>query len=106
MTALIISGACVVYAVIGGIISAWFLYVWGWGDAAWGNKDIHPGNPNDLWHKRRRFAFYALLMWASLPNPIAWVVLLFGRRIFRNDVWDVDGGETYRRWYGGAKGGT
>jgi hypothetical protein len=66
----------------------------------WGNKDIHPGYANDLWHTERRAAFYLLLMWASLPNPIAWVVLLFGRRIFRKGVWDVDGGVTYRRWYG------
>lgn len=95
-----IIAAVSLYLINGAVIAGIFLFVWGWGDAAWGNKAIHPGNPNDLWHKRRRFAFYALLVWASLPNPIAWVVLLYGRRIFRRGAWAVDGGVTYRRWYG------
>ena len=97
MTAIVI--AWLAYSFIGGIISAHFLYVWGWGDAGYGV--LKPSDPNDLWHKRRRRAFYAVAIWAVCGNPICLVLLaIFGRKIFRRGVWDVDNGMAHRRWYG------
>lgn len=97
MTAIAIAWG--IYSTIGGIISAWFLYTWGWGDAGYGV--LKPSDPNDLWHKRRRRAFYAVAIWAVCGNPICLVLLaIFGRKIFRRGVWDVDNGITHRRWYG------
>ena len=86
---------------VGGIgVAINFMYVWGWGDAGYGGAH-HEGQPNDHWHKRRRRAFYAVVAWALFFNPIGWVILaLFGRKIFRRGVWDVDNGKTHRRWYG------
>jgi len=101
MTLTTIAIAWGIYSTIGGIISAWFLYTWGWGDASWGDKTIHPGTPDDLWHRRRRRAFYAVAIWNCIGNPIALVLLaIFGRQIFRRGVWDVDFGNTHDRWYG------
>jgi hypothetical protein len=88
------------YVMIGAVIAGNFMYVWGWGDAGYGSEGIYWGKPDDEWHQRRRFAFYLVVIWAVLFNPIGWIVLLFGRKIFRKGVWDVDGGITYERWYG------
>tara|TARA_R110000765_G_scaffold417404_1_gene519863 strand:- start:92 stop:397 length:306 start_codon:yes stop_codon:yes gene_type:complete len=91
-----------VYSAIGGIISMWFLYVWGWGDASWNKPPIHIGLPSDLWHRRRRRAFYAVAIWAVVGNPFCLLILgVFGRQTFRKGVWDVDDGNTHKRWYGG-----
>lgn len=99
MTLTTIALVWLAYSTIGGIISAWFLYTWGWGDAGYGV--LKPSDPNDLWHKRRRRAFYAVAIWAVCGNPICLVLLaIFGRKIFRRGVWDVDKGITHRRWYG------
>jgi len=101
MTLTTITLVWLAYSTIGGIISAWFLYTWGWGDASWGDKTIHPGTPNDLWHRRRRRAFYAVAIWAVCGNPVALIFLAFeGRKIFRSGVWVADNGMTHRRWYG------
>jgi hypothetical protein len=89
-----------IYSLIGFGIAVWFLYVWGWGDASWNKPPMHIGKPDDLWHRRRRRAFYLVAIWACVGNPICLVLLaLFGRSIFREGVWTVDNGETYRRWY-------
>ena len=91
----------IIYSTIGGIISAWFLYTWGWGDASWNKPPMHVGQSDDLWHRRRRRAFYAVAIWAVCGNPVALVLLaIFGRQIFRRGVWDVDFGNTHDRWYG------
>jgi hypothetical protein len=66
----------------------WFLYIWGWGDASWDDPIIHPGVSDDLWHTRRRFAFYLVCGIATLGNPVALVLfaLKIGRKAFRAGV--------------------
>jgi|TARA_R110000744_G_scaffold178725_3_gene297735 hypothetical protein len=82
-----------------------FLRTWGWGDAAWGDPLLHPGEPDDEWHKRRRLWFNVMIISAFIPGHwIVNVVLLvvigaFARRFFRAGVKEADP-ETYRRWYG------
>lgn len=82
-----------------------FLFTWGWGDATWGDPIIHPGHPDDQWHKQRRKYFYQLVIAAFLPgywilNLVLLALLgIFGRKIFRGGVKHADP-ETYRRWYG------
>jgi hypothetical protein len=88
-----------VYVIVGAVIAGNFMYVWGWGDAGYGNRRIHQGVSDDYWHTIRRIAFYSVVIWAVLFNPIGWIVLAFGRKLFRKGVWDVDGGITYERWY-------
>lgn len=93
--------AIALYLAGGVMVTMNFMYTWGWGDAGYGNSRVHKGIRGDEWHRRRRFAFYSVVIWASLFNPIAWVILaLRGRKIFRRGVYDVDGGITHRRWYG------
>jgi hypothetical protein len=102
MTLTIIALVWMAYSIIGLFIAMFFLYVWGWGDASWNKPPVHVGKPDDLWHRRRRKAFYLVAIWACVGNPIALVWLaLRGRHIFRCGVWDVDSGETHKRWYGG-----
>ena len=90
-----------IISVIGSWISFYFLYVWGWGDAAWGDPHLHPGHKDDLWHKRRRKAFYLIAFWSCLFNPFALIFFAGngGRHLFRAGVASYDV-ETYRRWYG------
>lgn len=104
MTITTIALVWLVYTNIGLLIALHFIYVWGWGDASWGDKTIHPGTPDDLWHRCRRRAFYAVAIWACVGNPIALAILAIGgRRAFRKGVWDVDGGKTFNRWFGGTQ---
>ena len=83
-----------------------FLHTWGWGDAAWGDPILHPGEPDDAWHKRRRGAFNVMIVSSFVPGHwILSVILLVligavSRQIFRAGVHKADP-ETYRRWYGG-----
>ena len=86
---------------LGSLISFYFIYTWGWGDAAWGDKVLHTGHSDDEWHKRRRRAFYLIAFWSCLLNPFALIFFAGkgGRNLFRAGVASYSS-ETYRRWYG------
>lgn len=81
-----------------------FLHTWGWGDAAWGDPVLHPGKPNDRWHKRRRCFFSLMVISSFIPGHwILNIVLLVlvgavSRSIFRAGVHQADP-QTFSRWY-------
>ena len=90
----------IVYCTITVVIAAHFMKTWGWGDAAWGVKEYHQGKSDDIWHKRRRRAFYAIVVVSLALNPLGLVlILIFGRKLFREGVRAVGHG-VYERWYG------
>jgi hypothetical protein len=93
-----------VWSLLGTGVAFYFIYTWGWGDAAWGDKKLHPGTPNDAWHVRRRKAFYLVAFWACCLNPIALILfaLKYGRKVFRVGVKNAST-TIYTRWYGDPK---
>lgn len=101
LTARVVYSACAVL---------WFWYAGaGWGDAAWDDERLHPGRPDDLWHKRRRIAFWLISTLPALPFGLFWadagmllaygVVAAFTRKAFRMGVWDASP-VTFGRWFG------
>lgn len=87
------------------VLAMCFLHTWGWGDAAWDDPILHPGEPDDDWHKRRRKFFNLIVVAVFLPGHVYLnivLLLLIGagsRQIFRGGVHQADP-ETFRRWYG------
>jgi len=83
----------------GTIAAAHALHVWGWGDATFGDRRNHLGTPDDAWHKRRRKAGYAVLVFAAGLNPVFVAFLAWkGRAIFRGGVHEASE-TTFRLWY-------
>ena len=89
------------WSTIGSIIAFWFMYRWGWGDATWDDPEIHPGNPDDEWHIKRRKAFYVVAFWSASLNPVALILfaLKFGRKAFRAGV-KKGNPSKHESWYG------
>jgi len=94
----------------------WFFYCWGWGDADFsddttedGDAAVHIGEPDDLWHLRRRLAFRAVVLGGFFPSgffvgdilrlALLGLIAYFSRRFFRQGVWDADYSK-FRRWFG------
>ena len=91
--------AYLILSAAGTVVAAHALHVWGWGDATFGDRRNHLGIPDDAWHKRRRKAGYAVLVFAAGLNPIFVAFLAWkGRALFRGGVWEASP-ETYRAWF-------
>ena len=83
-----------VLSTIGSMLSLFFMYTWGRGDADFGDNTTEDGDPayntgysGDPWHRYRRKSFYPTAFFSTLFNPAGVVLLLvFGRRLFRMGV--------------------